>query len=154
MKIAIVVQGRFHAFHLARALLDRGSDVTVLTNYPKWAAARFGLPGDRVRSYWPHGVLTRLVSRLDPGSTWRGGEVQAFRISGWKRASRQLKAQETRRPHHADEKRRGKYRRTGNHRDSCPPLRHVEIVVHKVRNAFHLHGSSNNDCCHEYCINN
>ena len=89
MKIAIVVQGRFHAFHLARALLDRGSDVTVLTNYPKWAVARFGLPGDKVRSYWPNGVLTRLVSRLDPGSTWRGGEVWLHTMFGrW--AARQL----------------------------------------------------------------
>ena len=31
MKIAIVVQGRFHAFDLANALLNRGHDVTVFT---------------------------------------------------------------------------------------------------------------------------
>ena len=32
MKIAIVVQGRFHAFDLAQALVGRGHDVTVFTS--------------------------------------------------------------------------------------------------------------------------
>ena len=51
MKIAVVVHGRFFAFELARALLARGHDVTVFTNYPRWAAARFGLPPARVRAH-------------------------------------------------------------------------------------------------------
>lgn len=63
LKIAIVVHGRFHAFDLARALLRRGQDVTLFTNYPKWAVERFNFPGERVRSFWSHGVLTRVVSR-------------------------------------------------------------------------------------------
>lgn len=66
MKIALVVPGRFHAFDLARALLGRGHEVTVLTNYPAWAAARFGVPRDRVRSYPVHGVLSRAVNRVGP----------------------------------------------------------------------------------------
>ena len=82
MKIAIAVQGRFHAFHFARALLDRGCDVTVLTNYPKWAAARFGLPRDRVRSFWPHGVLTRAMGRLDPRLARYGGEAWLHTMFG------------------------------------------------------------------------
>ncbi|MEP6714501.1 MAG: glycosyltransferase family 4 protein [Terriglobia bacterium] len=44
MKIAVIVQGRFHAFDLARALMAEGHEVTVLTNYPVWATKRFGLP--------------------------------------------------------------------------------------------------------------
>lgn len=60
MKFAVVVQGRFHAFDLSRALIRRGHDVTVFTNYPKWATARFGLPAERVRSFWAHGVATRV----------------------------------------------------------------------------------------------
>jgi glycosyltransferase involved in cell wall biosynthesis len=64
LKIAIVVQGRFHAFDLARALIARGHDVTVFTNYPGWAAARFGLPTSRVRSFVAHGVAARLTERL------------------------------------------------------------------------------------------
>jgi len=59
MKIAIVVHGRFHAFDLARALITRGHDVTVFTNYPAWAVERFGFPKERVRSFLPHGVLSR-----------------------------------------------------------------------------------------------
>lgn len=36
MKIALVVHGRFHAFDFAREL-SRNHDVTIFTNYPKWA---------------------------------------------------------------------------------------------------------------------
>jgi glycosyltransferase involved in cell wall biosynthesis len=63
MKIAIVVHGRFHAFDLARGL-SRRHDVTVFTNYPKWAARRFGLSPRQVRSFWLHGILSRIAWRL------------------------------------------------------------------------------------------
>lgn len=71
MKVAIAVQGRFHGFDLARALIARGHDVHVFTNYPVWAAQRFSLPKERIRSFWPHGVATRIVDRLG----LRAGEV-------------------------------------------------------------------------------
>jgi len=91
VKIAIAVQGRFHAFHLARALLERGCDVTVLTNYPKWAVARFGLPRSRARSFWVHGVLVRAVEKLDRGSVWSGAEAWLHSLFGrW--VARQLKS--------------------------------------------------------------
>jgi glycosyltransferase involved in cell wall biosynthesis len=64
MKIAIVVHGRFHAFDLARSLLERGHEVVLFTNYPKWAVARFGIDACHVRSFWFHGVLTRLVNGI------------------------------------------------------------------------------------------
>jgi len=64
MRIAILVHGRFYAFDLARELIARNHDVTVFTNYPVWAAKRFGLPGEKVVSFWPHGVLTRAIGRL------------------------------------------------------------------------------------------
>jgi glycosyltransferase involved in cell wall biosynthesis len=60
MKIAIAVHGRFHAFDLAREL-SRRHDVTVLTNYPKWAARRFGLAPAQVRSLWLHGIASRVA---------------------------------------------------------------------------------------------
>jgi glycosyltransferase involved in cell wall biosynthesis len=63
VKIAIVVQGRFHAFDLAQALTGRGHDVTVFTNYPVWAARRFGLEADCVRSFPLHGVASRAAGR-------------------------------------------------------------------------------------------
>ena len=64
MKIAIVVQGRFFAFDMARALSERGHQVSLFTNYPVWAAKRFGVGNAEVRSFWPHGVATRLAERL------------------------------------------------------------------------------------------
>ena len=67
LKIAIVVHGRFHAFDWARALLQRGHDVALFTNYPKWAVRRFNFPGERVRSFWGHGVLTRIVAKTRQG---------------------------------------------------------------------------------------
>lgn len=64
MKIAVVVHGRFHAFDLVRALLKRGHEITVFTNYPKWAAKRFGVPPSRVRTFWVHGVLSRVAAKV------------------------------------------------------------------------------------------
>jgi glycosyltransferase involved in cell wall biosynthesis len=61
LRIALVVQGRFHAFDLGRALLDRGHDVVLFTNYPASAVERFGVPGSRVRSFVWHGVLSRAA---------------------------------------------------------------------------------------------
>ena len=70
MKIAIVVHGRFHAFDLGRALLVRGHEVTLFTNYPKWAVKRFGFPPNRVRSFWPHGVASKFVYRFSQFTKW------------------------------------------------------------------------------------
>src|SRR5207249_4514068 len=56
--------GRFHAFDLARGLLGRGHEVSVFTNYPIWVTRRFGLPKETVRSFWPHGVLSRGVEKI------------------------------------------------------------------------------------------
>lgn len=65
MKIALVVQGRFHAFDLGKALLRRGHDVTLFTNYPRWAVKLFGFPEERVRSFWVHGVVSKGAYRID-----------------------------------------------------------------------------------------
>lgn len=64
MKIALVVHGRFHGFDLARALIARGHNVRVFTNYPVWAVRRFGLPAERICSFWPHGIALRIVNRM------------------------------------------------------------------------------------------
>jgi glycosyltransferase involved in cell wall biosynthesis len=82
MKIAIVVHGRFHAFDLARALLERGHDVTLFTNYPKWAVNRFDFPTDRVRSFWLHGVLTRGVQQLQARNSIFNSEANLHTMFG------------------------------------------------------------------------
>lgn len=63
LRIDIVVHGRFYAFHLARALIARGHDVRVLTNYPGWAVERFGIPASHVRSFVSHAIASRLYDR-------------------------------------------------------------------------------------------
>ena len=61
MKIAVVVHGRFHAFDLARELIQLGNKVTLLTNYPKYWPARLGVPAENVQSNVAHGIVTRLI---------------------------------------------------------------------------------------------
>jgi glycosyltransferase involved in cell wall biosynthesis len=82
LKIAIVIHGRFHGFDLVRALLQRGHDVTLFTNYPKWAVERFGVPGDCVRSFWWHGVLTRATWTLHQHKLFRYREAWLHSMFG------------------------------------------------------------------------
>ena len=65
MKIAVIVHGRFFAFDLVRSLLQRGHEIGLFTNYPVWAAKRFGVPPECIHSFWPHGVLCRALDRFD-----------------------------------------------------------------------------------------
>lgn len=64
LKIAIGVQGRFHAFGLAAGLIELGHDVTVFTNYPAFTAARFGIPRGRMRGFPLHRLAVRLAEKL------------------------------------------------------------------------------------------
>src|SRR4051812_48428768 len=61
LRIAVVVHGRFHAFDLCRELVRQGADVTLLTNYPKYVAERFGIPRRNVINCISHGVASRLI---------------------------------------------------------------------------------------------
>ena len=65
MKIDIVVHGRFWAFNFAHALIQRGHDVRVLTNYPGIVVEKFGV--DRkfcVSNLW-HGITSRVVHKFN-----------------------------------------------------------------------------------------
>jgi glycosyltransferase involved in cell wall biosynthesis len=89
MKIAIVVPGRFHAFDLSLALLRQGHQVSVFTNYPAWAVGRFGVPPQRVRSLWIHGVTQRILERIPGASRLSWTEAAMHRWFGrW--AAREL----------------------------------------------------------------
>ena len=91
MKIALVVHGRFHGFDLARALIARGHDVCVFTNYPAWAVRKFGVPAERVCSFWPHGVAARIVDRMGMRIGDLAGSVLHTAFSKWamKKVSRE-----------------------------------------------------------------
>ena len=64
LRIAIVVHGKFHAFELARALIDRGHHVTLLTSYPKFILKRENIPSKNVKSFAVHGVLSKVSGRI------------------------------------------------------------------------------------------
>ena len=81
LRIALVIPGRFHGFDLARALLARGHDVTVLTNYPKSVVEGFGVPAARVRSFLGHGAFVRgygQLSRLLPMPSSESWSLEMF----------------------------------------------------------------------------
>jgi glycosyltransferase involved in cell wall biosynthesis len=64
MKIAIGVHGRFHAFGLARGLIERNNNVTLFTNYPAWAVGRWGINPSHVQSRTRHGIASRALSKF------------------------------------------------------------------------------------------
>jgi glycosyltransferase involved in cell wall biosynthesis len=50
-------------------LIDQGHDVTLFTNYPKWAVKRWGIPPSQVRTNLAHGVASRIFWRLSRSET-------------------------------------------------------------------------------------
>jgi len=64
LKIAVVVQGRFHAFDLVRGLLERGNNVAIFTNYPAYAVEMFGVPRTRAVCAPLHGLASRVSDRV------------------------------------------------------------------------------------------
>ena len=76
MKIAVVVQGRFHAFDLVRELIALGNEVTLLTNYPSRWPEKFGVPAKNVQSLVAHGIVSRAAMALGkPWGTEKFGEA-------------------------------------------------------------------------------
>jgi len=82
LKIAIAVHGRFDAFDLARGLIENGHNVTVFTNYPKWAVKPFAIPGGNVRSFWPHGAISRICLFLQDKMKLRYPEKRLHTMFG------------------------------------------------------------------------
>jgi len=69
MKVVVSVGGRFHGFNLAAELARRGHLHMLITSYPAFIAARFGVPRDKVRSVIGKEIMSR-VWRLLP-APWR-----------------------------------------------------------------------------------
>ncbi len=76
MKVTVSVLGRFHAFYLARELDHHGCLDRLITSYPAWAAARWGVPKHRVRSLWPVEAGRRALPRSLRDRLQRRGTVQ------------------------------------------------------------------------------
>ena len=67
MKVVISVSGRFHAFDLAGELEKLGVLHRLITTYPRFKAAEWGIPRGKIVSVLSSELANRLVQRL-PGA--------------------------------------------------------------------------------------
>lgn len=77
MNVTVSVLGRFHAFYLARELERRKALDRLVTTYPKWAVARWGVSRQAVRSLWPLEVGRRVLPRSLRRRLQRSGALQS-----------------------------------------------------------------------------
>lgn len=63
MRVTLSVMGRFHAFNLAQQLQRAGFLERLITTYPKFVAAKYGLPKSGMRSFWPLEIISRIWER-------------------------------------------------------------------------------------------
>jgi glycosyltransferase involved in cell wall biosynthesis len=84
--------GRFHAFDLAGELERRGHLHQLVTSYPRFFAARFGIPRSRVSSVLSNELLRRAFERLP--ARLRGGADRdaALHDHSARRAARRLRS--------------------------------------------------------------
>lgn len=64
MQVTVSVGGRFHAFDMASQLQKRGALRTLITSYPKFKAAEWGIPGSKVETILSHEIFIRTVRKL------------------------------------------------------------------------------------------
>lgn len=77
LQVAVSVFGRFHAFDLAQQLQRRGMLGQLITTYPKFVAARWGIDRGRIRSVAHLEMLARAWDAL-PAAARFGKNLQAW----------------------------------------------------------------------------
>ena len=75
LRATISVQGRFHAFHLARELDRQGHLERLITTFPKFETVKYGVPRDRIRSLIGYEVAQRFWRNL-PGAVRRACDLE------------------------------------------------------------------------------
>jgi glycosyltransferase involved in cell wall biosynthesis len=60
MKITISVLGRFHLFHVAKQLQDRGFLARLITSYPVFETMKYGIKKKNIKSLLIHEILDRI----------------------------------------------------------------------------------------------
>jgi glycosyltransferase involved in cell wall biosynthesis len=60
MRVTVSVKGRFHAFNLAHQLYKRGHLRRLITTYPKFETAKYGIPRPHIISHLPIEIVSRL----------------------------------------------------------------------------------------------
>ncbi len=91
MKVAVSVMGRFHAFDLAAQLERRGHLHQLVTSYPRFLAARFGVPRSRISSVLSNELLRRGFERLPAGLRGSADRAAEFHDHYGRRAARRLR---------------------------------------------------------------
>ena len=66
MMVTVSVDGRFHAFHLARELQVRGNLDRLLTTYPRFEVVKYGVDRRKVDSLVANELARRAWSKLAP----------------------------------------------------------------------------------------
>jgi glycosyltransferase involved in cell wall biosynthesis len=64
MQVTVSVGARFHAFDLARQLEKRASLRSLITSYPKFKAAEWGVPREKIRTLLSHELLIRAFRKM------------------------------------------------------------------------------------------
>jgi glycosyltransferase involved in cell wall biosynthesis len=82
MKIAIVVQGRFQAFDMARELSKRGHEVTLFTSYPEFVVKRFDVGDSRVRSFALQGIAAKGLGWMNSRAAYGLAEPRLHAVFG------------------------------------------------------------------------
>ncbi len=83
--------GRFHAFDLAAQLERRGHLHQLVTSYPRFFAARFGIPRSRISSVLSNELLRRAFARLPARLRGRSDREAGFHDHYARRAARRLR---------------------------------------------------------------
>lgn len=68
VKVTVSVFGRFHGFYLARELHKRGHLRKLITSYPKFEVAKYGIPKKAVSSLVAHELAHRTWNRWLPST--------------------------------------------------------------------------------------
>jgi hypothetical protein len=64
MRITISILGRFHFFHLARELQDRGFLNRLITSYPVFETVKYGIEKKYIKSLVLHEINNRISMRF------------------------------------------------------------------------------------------
>jgi glycosyltransferase involved in cell wall biosynthesis len=65
VKITISVLGRFHSFYLAKQLQDHNFLGRLITSYPKFEAAKYGLKPEKIKSLLMHEIHNRAWRKVN-----------------------------------------------------------------------------------------
>ncbi len=93
MKVTLSLSGRFHGFDLAAQLEKRGVLERLITSYPKFALAKYGIPPAKIRSILEKELLHRLFFYYLPPALG-GGHTLEFALNEYfdRRAARYVPA--------------------------------------------------------------